>query len=85
MASHVPPPCSCSAAPLGRQPLQPAITTERDEVEMAESADAFEALGHMYANPVKRRLVQDSKDWPWSSYPSYQGRGEILVQIDPVD
>ena len=44
----------------------------------------IEKLAYMHANPVKRKLVQDPKDWPWSSYAFYQGRGEILVEIDPV-
>jgi hypothetical protein len=43
----------------------------------------IEKLAYMHANPVK--LVQDPKDWPWSSYAFYQDRGEILVEIDPVD
>ena len=45
----------------------------------------IEKLAYMHTNPVKRKLVQDPKDWPWSSCAFYQGRGEILVEIDPVD
>jgi hypothetical protein len=39
----------------------------------------------MHANLVKRGLVVDPKDWPWSSYAFYQGRGEVLIGIDPVE
>jgi putative transposase len=45
----------------------------------------IEKLGYMHANPLKRGLVEDAKDWPWSSYAFYQQRGEILIEIDPVD
>ena len=45
----------------------------------------IEKLAYMHANPLKRKLVEDPKDWPWSSYAFYQERGEILLQIDPVD
>ncbi len=44
-----------------------------------------EKLNYMHMNPVKRGLVEDPKDWPWSSYAFYQRRGEILIGIDPVD
>jgi hypothetical protein len=39
----------------------------------------------MHMNPVKRALVEDPKDWRWSSYSFYQGRGAVLVEMDPVD
>ncbi len=45
----------------------------------------IEKLAYMHANPLKRKLVGDPKDWPWSSYAFYQERGEILLEIDPVD
>jgi putative transposase len=44
-----------------------------------------EKLGYMHANPLKRGLVGDLKDWPWSSYAFYQRRGEVLIAVDPVD
>ena len=44
----------------------------------------IEKLGYMHANPCKRKLVDDPKHWPWSSYAFYQQRGEILINIDPV-
>ena len=39
---------------------------------------------YMHANPLKRGLVDDPQDWAWSSYAFYQGRGEVLIEIDPV-
>jgi putative transposase len=44
-----------------------------------------EKLGYMHANPLKRGLVDDPRNWPWSSYAFYQRRGEILIEVDPVD
>jgi putative transposase len=44
-----------------------------------------EKLGYMHMNPVKRGLVQNPKDWPWSSFAFYQGKGDILIPIDPVE
>lgn len=43
-----------------------------------------EKLGYMHMNAVKRGLVQSPKDWPWSSFAFYQGKGEILIPVDPV-
>jgi putative transposase len=45
----------------------------------------IEKLGYMHMNPLKRGLVTNPKDWPWSSYGFYQGQGKILIAIDPVD
>jgi putative transposase len=44
-----------------------------------------EKLAYMHMNPVKRGLVEDPKDWRWSSYSFYQGRGAVLVEIDYVE
>ena len=45
----------------------------------------IEKLGYMHANPLRRGLVADPSHWPWSSYPFYQQRGEVLIRVDPVD
>lgn len=44
----------------------------------------LEKLSYMHMNPVKRGLVGDPKDWRWSSYAFYQGRGDVMLEIDPV-
>ena len=45
----------------------------------------IEKLAYRHANPLKRGLVDDPKHWPWSSYPFYQRRGEVLIAVDPVE
>ena len=44
-----------------------------------------EKLNYMHANPVKERLVQHSKDWPWSSFSFYAHGDGGLIGIDAVD
>jgi putative transposase len=44
-----------------------------------------EKLAYRQMNPVKRGLVENPKDWPWSSYAFYQGKGEIWIPVDPVE
>jgi putative transposase len=44
-----------------------------------------EKLDYMHRNPVKRGLVEDPKDWRWSSYSFYQGRGAVLIEMDVVE
>src|SRR5713226_6335643 len=41
-----------------------------------------EKLDYMHANPVNRRLVKHSKDWPWSSWAFYFRGEPVLVPID---
>jgi putative transposase len=43
-----------------------------------------EKLNYMHANPVKNRVVQHAKDWPWSSWAFYHSGEAGLVSIDPV-
>src|SRR5580704_8118671 len=42
------------------------------------AAKQREKLDYMHRNPVTRGLVKDPKDWAWSSYASYSGRGECV-------
>jgi putative transposase len=46
------------------------------------AAKRREKLEYMHRNPVMRRLVKDPKDWVWSSYSSYSGRGTPLMEMD---
>jgi hypothetical protein len=41
-----------------------------------------EKLNYIHANPVIRKLVKHSKDWPWSSWSHYAEGEAGLVQID---
>jgi len=43
-----------------------------------------EKLHYMHNNPVKRKLVSHPKQWPWSSFSFYFGKGDFLLKIDPV-
>jgi REP-associated tyrosine transposase len=45
----------------------------------------LEKLQYMHLNPIKRKLVSHPKQWPWSSFSFYSGRGPDLLRIDPVD
>ena len=42
----------------------------------------IEKLNYMHMNPVKRRLVENPKDWLWSSCAFYQRKGQILIAMD---
>ena len=44
-----------------------------------------EKINYMHANPVTRKLVKHSKEWPWSSWSFYEKGEEGLIRIDPVD
>jgi REP-associated tyrosine transposase len=44
-----------------------------------------EKLGYMHRNPVKNGLVEDPKDWAWSSYMYYAHGEQGLVSIDPLN
>jgi len=44
----------------------------------------LEKLEYMHFNPVKRKLVRDPKDWPWSSYSHYARGQEGVVAINDV-
>ena len=41
-----------------------------------------EKLDYMHANPVKRKLVPHSKDWPWSSWSYYEKGENGLIAIE---
>jgi putative transposase len=41
-----------------------------------------EKLHYMHANPLKRGLVKDLKDRPWSSWAFYCGEDNVLIPID---
>ena len=43
-----------------------------------------EKLHYMPMNPVKGRLVNHPKDWPWSSFLFYSRLQPGLLRIDPI-
>jgi hypothetical protein len=44
-----------------------------------------EKLLYMHMNPLKRKLVDHPKDWPWSSFSFYSKLKHGLIRIDPVN
>ena len=43
-----------------------------------------ENLHYMHMNPLKRKLVDHPKDWPWSSFSFYTDLKSGLIRVDPV-
>jgi putative transposase len=43
-----------------------------------------EKLHYMHMNPLKRKLVDHPRDWPWSSFCFYARKETGLVRIDSV-
>ena len=43
-----------------------------------------EKLQYMHMNPLKRKLVEHPRDWPWSSFSFYAKKESGLVRIDPM-
>jgi putative transposase len=44
----------------------------------------IEKLHYMHMNPLKRKLVDHPKDWPWSSFSFYSKSKSPLIRVDPV-
>jgi putative transposase len=43
-----------------------------------------EKLHYMHMNPLKRKLVDHPRDWPWSSFSFYSDLKTGLIRVDPV-
>ena len=43
-----------------------------------------EKLHYMHMNPLKRKLVDHPRDWPWSSFTFYSDLKSGLIRVDPV-
>ena len=43
-----------------------------------------EKLHYMHMNPLKRKLVDHPKDWPWSSFSFYSNPKHGLIRVDPI-
>jgi putative transposase len=43
-----------------------------------------EKLHYMHMNPLKRKLVDHPKDWPWSSFSFYSHPQHGLIRVDPI-
>ena len=44
-----------------------------------------EKLHYMHMNPLKRKLVEHPRDWPWSSFAFYSDLKSGLIRVDPVN
>jgi hypothetical protein len=44
----------------------------------------LEKLQYMHGNPVKRRLVENPGDWPWSSWRFYHLVDTSVLAMDPL-
>ena len=44
----------------------------------------IETLQYMHMNPLKRKLIDHPKDWPWSSFSFYSKLKQGLIRIDSV-
>jgi hypothetical protein len=68
------------------QPILQAARLRMSESDIEKGTRGLDevarALGMKHRNPVTRRLVTDPKDWVWSSYASYSGRGTPLLKIN---
>jgi putative transposase len=43
-----------------------------------------EKLHYMHMNPLKRKIVDHPKDWPWSSVSFYANPKHGLIPVDPI-
>jgi len=41
-----------------------------------------DCVQYMHLNPVRKCLVRNPEDWPWSSIHSYGGSGPIRLSVD---
>jgi putative transposase len=67
------------------EPLQPRIWQRRFyDFNVWSLKKRVEKLHYMHMNPLKRRLVDHPKDWPWSSFSFYSNPKHGLIRVDPV-
>ncbi len=43
-----------------------------------------EKLSYMHNNPVRKRLVENPEDYPYSSCRDYMEKGEVLLKVDRI-
>jgi putative transposase len=67
------------------EPPQPRIWQRRFyDFNVWSLKKRVEKLHYMHMNPLKRRLVDHPKDWPWSSFSFYSNPKHGLIRVDPV-
>ena len=45
---------------------------------------AAQRMGHPHNNPVKRGLVKNPADWPWSSFRFYYLSDTLMMEMDRI-
>jgi putative transposase len=71
---------------LERSKGKPAVWQRRCYDHNCRTPDiVVEKIKYCHNNPVKRGLVSEPGDWPWSSYRWYHGRREGEFEIDGVE
>ena len=65
-----------------REPLRSFWQARFHDFNVYSERKRVEKLRYMHANPVKRGLVSDPKEWPWSSWGFYFGGKAGLARID---
>ncbi len=59
------------------------IWKEQARAEAIISNEVFvQKINYIHANPVRRQLIVDPAEWPWSSWGAYYGDGCSCFQID---
>jgi putative transposase len=50
-----------------------------------EPATLLKMIDYLHMNPVRRKLVEQGRDWKWSSAQSYEGfQDDVPISIDPI-
>jgi putative transposase len=60
---------------------QPGGGYDRNAVELYS---VYQMIEYIHANPVRRGLVADAEDWPWSSARWYAGIRPVPIEMDPT-
>ncbi len=53
-----------------------------DSFVLTNEKTLIEKIQYIHQNPVKRGLVRNAVEWPYSSARNYAGRSDVLVQVD---
>ena len=58
------------------------IARVSDDRNVIETATVHQMIDYIHANPVRRGLVADAEDWPWSRRCWFAGIRPVPVEID---
>jgi putative transposase len=50
-----------------------------------DTESVIKKINYCHNNPVKKGLVAEPGEWRWSSYNWYQGRRDVLLEIDTLE